>query len=164
MGYSPDCLTLNIKHACKIHIKITRQTEESDLQYQWLNRLEQKHHQSFYALYTKEWWTQNRTYEDAISMLNHCDLIIACCDMQYRVIGFARVLTDYVFKALIFDVIVDERARGQGLGQEIVTRIINHPDLQKVQSFELYCPERLIPFYEKQGFVKGSSCLMFHQR
>ena len=95
-------------------------------------------------------------------MLVHCDLIIACCDMQDRVIGFARVLTDHTFKALIFDVIVDETTRGQGLGQEIVSRIIRHPDLQKVQSFELYCPERLVPFYEKQGFVKGSSCLMFH--
>ncbi len=48
-------------------------------------------------------------------MLVHCDLIIACCDMQDRVIGFARVLTDYTFKALIFDVIVDESDRGQGL-------------------------------------------------
>ncbi len=132
------------------------------MQYQWLNRLEQKHHQSFFELYTKEWWTQSRSYDDAINMLVHCDLIIACCDVQDRVIGFVRVLTDYTFKALIFDVIVDEATRGQGLGQEIVSRIIRHPDLQKVQSFELYCPERLVPFYEKQGFVKGSSCLMFH--
>ncbi len=117
----------------------------------------------FYALYSKEWWTQNRSYEDVINMLAHCDLIIACCDTQDRVVGFARVLTDYTFKALIFDVIIDETARGQGLGQEIVSRIIRHPDLQKVQSFELYCPERLILFYEKQGFVRGSSCLMFQQ-
>lgn len=133
------------------------------MQYQWLKRLEQKHHQSFFELYTKEWWTQNRSYDDAINMLSHCDLIIACCDERGRVVGFARVLTDYTFKALIFDVIVDEATRGQGLGQEIVSRIIRHHELQKVQSFELYCPERLVPFYEKQGFVKGSSCLMFHQ-
>lgn len=82
------------------------------MQYQWLNRLEQKHHKSFYQLYTKEWWTQNRSYDDAIKMLDHCDLIIACCDMQDRVIAFARVLTDYTFKALIFDVIVDDSVRG----------------------------------------------------
>ncbi len=132
-----------------------------NLQYQWLERLEQKHHQSLYELYSKEWWTQNRSYEDVINMLAYCDVIITCCDMQDRVVGFARVLTDYTFKALIFDVIIDEITRGQGLGQEIVSRIIRHPDLQKVQSFELYCPERLIPFYEKQGFVRGSSCLMF---
>ncbi len=131
------------------------------MKYQWLNRLEPQHHQSFYTLYRQEWWTQNRSYEDVIAMLGGCDLVIACCDRQERIIGFARVLTDYIFKALIFDVIVDESARGQGLGQELIARIIGHPELTKVQSFELYCPERLIPFYEKQGFVKGASSLMF---
>jgi predicted GNAT family N-acyltransferase len=96
-------------------------------------------------------------------MLKHCEVSIAGCDMPDRGVGFARVLTDSPFPALIFDVIIDETERGQGLGQEIISRIIRHPDLQKVQSFELYCPERLIPFYEKQGFVRGSSCLMFQQ-
>ena len=133
------------------------------MQYQWLKCLEQKHHKSFYQLYMKEWWTQHRSYDDTIKMLDHCDLIIACCDMQDRVIGFARVLTDYTFKALIFDVIVDDSVRGQGLGQKIMTRILNHPALHQVLSFELYCPEQLMPFYEKQGFVKGSSSLMFRQ-
>lgn len=40
---------------------------------------------------------------------------------------------------------------------------LNRLEQKHHQSFELYCPERLVPFYEKQGFVKGSSCLMFHQ-
>lgn len=133
------------------------------MQYQWLDHLDEQHHHDFYALYSKEWWTQNRSFDDAIKMLAHSDIIICCCNEQGGLIGFARVLTDYTFKALIFDVIVDETARGQGLGQEIIARILKHPDLQEVHSFELYCPDRLVPFYEKQGFVKGSSCLMFHQ-
>lgn len=133
------------------------------MQYHWLDQLDEKYHSDFYALYSKEWWTQNRSYDEAIKMLAHSDVVVACCNDQGRLIGFARVLTDYTFKALIFDVIIDETMRGQGLGQEVVARILKHPDLQMVQSFELYCPDRLVPFYEKQGFVKGSSCLMFHQ-
>lgn len=31
------------------------------------------------------------------------------------------------------------------------------------ESFELYCPERLAGFYEKLGFVRGESKLLFNQ-
>lgn len=133
------------------------------MQYQWLDHLDEKHYQDFYTLYSREWWTKNRSYNDVIKMLKHSDIIIGCCNEQGRLIGFARVLTDYTFKALIFDVIIDEAMRGQGLGQALVERILHHFELRKISSFELYCPDRLVPFYEKQGFVKGASCLMFRQ-
>lgn len=76
---------------------------------------------------------------------------------------FARVLSDFTFKAMIFDVIVAGQHRGQGLGQALVGRILNHEKLKRVKSFELYCPDRLVPFYEKLGFVKGTSSLLYRQ-
>nr|WP_286167882.1 GNAT family N-acetyltransferase [Ochrobactrum sp. MC-1LL] len=49
------------------------------------------------------------------------------------------------------------------MGQALVGRILNHEKLNRVKSFELYCPDRLVPFYEKLGFVKGTSSLLFRQ-
>jgi ribosomal protein S18 acetylase RimI-like enzyme len=70
----------------------------------------------------------------------------------HSLIGFARVLTDFTFKALIFDVIVNPDYRGLGLGDRLVSLIVSHPRLKSVASFELYCLPELIPFYERHGF------------
>jgi N-acetylglutamate synthase-like GNAT family acetyltransferase len=65
-------------------------------------------------------------------------------------IGFGRVLTDYVYRATIWDVIVDKTYQGQGIGTDIVQRILNHPRLKKVELFWL-CT-RMPDFYERFGF------------
>ena len=66
--------------------------------------------------------------------------------------GFARVLTDYVFKAFIFDVIVAENRRGSGLGKTLVSLVLNHEKLRSVKQFELYCLPEMSGFYEQLGF------------
>lgn len=133
-------------------------------EYGWTEHLEPEQYREFHAFYSKEWWTAARSFEDVSHMLTHCDLTLFSRDANGAVVGFARVLSDFTFKAMIFDVIVAEQCRGQGLGQALVQRVINHEKLQGVKSFELYCPERLTPFYEKLGFVKATSTLLFYQR
>lgn len=96
-------------------------------------------------------------------MLDHCDLTLFCFDQHGSIIGFTRVLTDFTFKAMIFDVIIAESARGCGLGKMLVQRLMGHEKLKRVKSFELYCPEQLVSFYERLGFVKGTSALLFNQ-
>nr|WP_286191776.1 GNAT family N-acetyltransferase [Ochrobactrum sp. AP1BH01-1] len=128
-----------------------------------MEELPVERHSEFHALYCGEWWTKERSFEDVTNMLAHCDLLLFCLDADGRIAGFARVLSDFTFKAMIFDVIVAERHRGQGLGLALIERILSHEKLKRVKSFELYCPERLVPFYEKLGFVKGTSSLLFNQ-
>ncbi|MBF9233649.1 GNAT family N-acetyltransferase [Microvirga alba] len=134
------------------------------MEYQWIERFESDRGRELFDLYRKEWWTKERPFDDVVHMLAHSDIVLGCCASDGQLIGFARVLTDYTFKAFIFDVIVHSDFRGRGIGQAIVKRIISHESLRKVRSFELYCPDRLIAFYEKLGFIKGSSSLLFHQR
>ena len=131
--------------------------------FQWAEKLAPEQYREFYEFYSKEWWTKERTVEDVAHMLAHCDVLIVCLDADGRIAGFARVLSDFTFKAMIFDVIVAERYRGHGLGPALVERILRHERLKRVKSFELYCPDRLAPFYEKLGFVKGTSSLLFKQ-
>jgi ribosomal protein S18 acetylase RimI-like enzyme len=94
-------------------------------------------------------WAKGRTAEDARAMLTHTDLTISAWDGQ-KLVGFGRVLTDYVYRATIWDVIVAKPHQGRGIGTEIVRRILRHPRLRAVELFWL-CT-RMPGFYERLGF------------
>ena len=94
-------------------------------------------------------WAKGRTLDDAREMLRHTDVALCAWDGD-QLVGFGRVLTDYVYRATIWDVIVDKSYQKQGIGTDIVQRILNHPRLKKVELFWL-CTRRP-GFYEKLGF------------
>jgi ribosomal protein S18 acetylase RimI-like enzyme len=101
------------------------------------------------TLFQQAPWAKGRTLNDARDMLRHTDVALCAWDGD-RLVGFGRVLTDFVYRATIWDVIVDEAYQKQGIGAEIVQRILSHPRLKKVELFWL-CTRRP-GFYEKLGF------------
>ena len=113
-------------------------------------------------LYQSEWWTRGRQESEVRLMLQHCDLIVAISEEATgRLVGFARVLTDFVYKAMIFDVIVDSTYRSQGLGRMLMDRMVNHPSLHSVKHLELYCLPEMVAFYERWSFTTGLGKLRF---
>jgi len=127
-----------------------------------IEQLTNRHIEQLHALYRAEWWTQDRQLEDVRHMLQHSDVVIALAEADTgQLAGFARVLTDYVYKALIFDVIVAEPQRGQGLGRVLMEAILNHAELQSVRHFELYCLPDMMPFYQQWGFTADLGKLRF---
>ena len=130
----------------------------------WVSTIEGNHRHTLYELYSKEWWTKHRTPEQLDKMLDGSDILVGCCDKSNNLIGFARILTDFTFKALIFDVIVSEKARGEGIGSAIIKHILTLKELEPVGSFELYCPDRLVPYYQQFGFEQGTANLLFLER
>jgi len=105
-----------------------------------------------HALYQKEWWCAGRSLEDTYKVVAGTTLNIGLID-NGRLVGYARVLTDTVFKAFIFDVIIAEGYRQKGLGDLILNTILTHERIVGVNHVELYCKETLVPYYEKYGFV-----------
>ena len=95
-------------------------------------------------------WARGRTVAEATEMLRQTALFITAWD-DGRLIGCGRVLTDYVYRASIWDVIVDAAYQGQDVGKEIMHRILNHPALQRVELFWL-CTRDKHTFYENLGF------------
>ena len=64
------------------------------------------------ALYQREWWTKGRELADVRRMVAHSDFVFALTETGTGALaGFARVLSDRVYKALVLDVIVAEHAR-----------------------------------------------------
>lgn len=134
--------------------------------YSFRASLEERHLQELHALYQGEWWTCGRSLHDVKRMVEHSDIVFAICsETEDRLVAFARVLTDRVFKAAVFDVIVAPERRKEGLGRRLMDRIVQHPDLEQVRHMELYCLPEMVPFYERWGFSTDVSgvCLMRRQ-
>ena len=105
-----------------------------------------------HELYQREWWTKGRSLAETKQCVEGSQISIGVVDAAGSLQGYSRVLTDYTFKALIFDVIVSERHRGTGLGDKLMELIMSHEQLRGIKHFELYCLPELYGFYEKFGF------------
>jgi predicted GNAT family N-acyltransferase len=130
----------------------------------WIHNFDEEYHDQLFDLYIKEWWTKGRLQSDVISAFENSDIVFGCLTDDDQLIACARVLSDFTFKALMFDVIISENHRGEGLGRVLLDKITGHEKLKNVKSFELYCPDHIAPFYEKYGFSKSSSNLLTLQR
>jgi len=114
--------------------------------------LSEENIKQLYSLYQEEWWTKGRTLKETKKVVAESQINIGILDSQNILIGYARVLTDFTFKAIIFDVIVSESHRDKGLGKRIMRLIKNHEMLASVKSYELYCLPEMFEFYESLGF------------
>ena len=115
-------------------------------------------------LYKNEFWSGNRTRQDVVKMLASTDVIIGLVDECDRLIGITRVLTDFVYRAMIFDVIIKPTHRKMGLGAKLMDAVLNHPKLQTVEHFYLNCLPNMIPFYERWGFSDDVGEIKFLRR
>ena len=114
-------------------------------------------------LYKNEFWSYKREREDIRKMLAASDIIVGLVDEKEKLIAFARVLTDFVYRATIYDVIVKSTHRKMGLGTRLIDAVVNHPKLASVEQIALYCLPEMIPFYERWDFTAniGELQLMF---
>ncbi|HFQ5080285.1 TPA: GNAT family N-acetyltransferase [Vibrio vulnificus] len=105
-----------------------------------------------HRLYMETWWAKERTLEQTISCISASQLCLGILDNDGNVVGFARVLSDFIFKAIIFDVIVCKYQRNSGLGAKLMRSIQQHARLKDIKHFELYCLPEMETYYEQFGF------------
>lgn len=106
-------------------------------------------------LFKEMWWTKERT-ESEVSIMLKTSLSFGLVEQSTKnLVGYARILTDEIKYAFIFDVMLVEHLRGTGLGKKLMKAIITHPKLQKITRFELTCAPDMVAFYEKFGFSEN---------
>ena len=128
-------------------------------QYRIVETLTESQISDLMELYKNEFWCDKRNREDVVKMLAATDVIIGLVDegdgvppRKLRLIGIVRVMTDFVYRAMVFDVIVNPRHRKIGLGAKLMDTLVNHPKLQAVEKSYLNCLPKMIPFYQRWGF------------
>jgi ribosomal protein S18 acetylase RimI-like enzyme len=75
-------------------------------------------------------------------------LVISAWDNE-RLIGAVRVLSDKMFRSIIYDLLVEPEYQDKGIGKELVKQCIDHfPDSEWL----VQTKEHISGFYEKIGF------------
>jgi len=129
-----------------------------------VDSLSEGHIEQLHALYQDEWWTKGRSLDATARCVRGSQICVGLETAEGRLVGFARVLTDFTFKALIFDVIVAEGWRGFGLGDRLMQRVMEHPQLRRVSHFELYCLREMSSFYGRHGFSEDVGAIRLMRR
>lgn len=103
-------------------------------------------------------WAVGRNRADLETAISRSFPIVTVWDRDI-LIGFARATSDGIYRAVIWDVVIDDRYRKQGLGQKLVETLISHPELQRVERIYLFTTHQK-GFYERIGFQPNSSSTM----
>ncbi|MEA5531071.1 GNAT family N-acetyltransferase [Dolichospermum sp. UHCC 0684] len=123
------------------------------MNYQVVNQLDETQISELVELYKNEFWSHNRIYPGVVKMLAASDIIIALVNEEKELIAFCRVLTDFVYRGVLYDVIVKPSYRKMGFGAKLLDEVVNHPQLKEVENMALFCLPEMIPFYQQWGFT-----------
>ena len=97
----------------------------------------------------KSYWAKGRSIERVKKSIEN-SLCFGMYDEQGNMLGFGRVVTDYVVFAYLMDFLIFEQHQGKGLGTQLAKHIIEHPDLQvRLWFLGTHTAQN---FYKKLGF------------
>ncbi len=103
-------------------------------------------------------WAEDRKIEDLAVAIANSEPVISVWDKN-KIIGFARATSDGIYRATIWDVVIDPNYRGAGLGRKLVETVLSHPRMSRVERVYLMTTNQQ-SFYERIGFECNSSTTM----
>lgn len=107
---------------------------------------------------TAAFWAQDRSEADMATAIAHSFPIVTAWDGDL-LMGFARATSDGVFRATIWDVVIDPAYQGGGLGRKMVETLVSHPHMNRVERIYLMTT-RQQGFYQRIGFEENPSTTM----
>ena len=112
------------------------------------------------------YWAEGRTSFQQRELNEQSNVLLAKCDGN-KVLCFARVTNMSPSNGYLADVLVREGLRGQGLGRELMKKILEHPRIDRLRRVQLFTRDRQ-EFYNHFDFREyrreaGSSFMVREQ-
>lgn len=82
------------------------------------------------------YWAQGRSIEKIEQSIRN-SLCFGMYNAEGQQVGFARIVTDFAVFGYLMDVFILEDFRGKGLGKQLISTIITHPELQGLRKLML---------------------------
>jgi len=108
----------------------------------------------YHALFESTGW--NAAYgldAPALAAANAASWFVVAAYAQGRLVGFGRVVSDGVFHAMIYDMIVAPDAQARGIGSAILQRLATRCREAGIRDVQLFCARGKRGFYERNGFA-----------
>lgn len=126
------------------------------MDYDVLHEVTGPHVAELRALLDAQWWCRGRSADQVRRMLAASDAVAAVVERGTgRLVGFARALSDGLFRAHVYDVAVAAGHRGRGLGRRVMEAILAHPAVAGAEVVHLDCVADVAPFYARLGFASS---------
>lgn len=132
-----------IKHMDHRHIRFSDRSEEVDL----------KQLQELFKIGT--FWARERTLSELAIAIANSKPVVTVWDSD-KLIGHARATSDGIYRATIWDVVIDPDYRGAGLGRKLVETVLAHPHVCHAERVYLMTTHQQ-EFYKNIGFEQNSS-------
>ena len=81
------------------------------------------------------YWADKRSIETIEKSVSNSSCYGVVSDDQEKLIGFARVISDFATSYYLCDVIMDPEYRNRGLGTALVSHIVTSPEYVKLRGF-----------------------------
>ena len=98
------------------------------------------------------YWANKRPIEQIRRSMDNSSCYGVYADDEQKLVGFARVISDFATTFYLADVIIDQDYRYRGLGQALVSYILSQPEYACLRGILL--TKDAHGFYEKYGFEK----------
>ena len=134
------------------------------MEYNIVSTLNDKQISQLETMFENTFWADGRKRPQIDKMLQNSDIVIGILDAEENLLAFCRLLTDYTYRAILYDMFVDPNQRKQGLGKLLMDTIINHPALNGVEHIDLNCKVELLPFYHHWQFTENTSGMRLMRR
>ena len=116
------------------------------------------------ALLKQTYWADQRPVEQVRKSMEHSRCYGVYLEEEQKLVGFARVISDFATTYYLCDVIVDAAYQHRGLGEALVSHIENLPEYQGLRG--ILITRDAHGLYEKFGYqtlngramVKGLNC------
>ncbi len=97
-------------------------------------------------------WAKHRDINDLKNMLSNSNVVVSLWKKS-ALLGFGRATSDRIYRAVLWDIVVDNKYHNLGLGKILVNTILNNSlisNTEKIYLMTTNCKN----FYSKMGFIQ----------
>lgn len=114
-------------------------------------------------LNSNAFWAEGRSLADLATMLKHSAVCVTAWQGE-TLVGFGRATSDTIYRGTIWDLVVDSKVSGQGVGRSILAALLGSKALGSCERIYLMTTNSA-EFYKKMGFkTMSSQALMMKEK
>ena len=123
---------------------------EKDIDYRIIEGSGMMKFEDIVRLLRMTYWAKERPEETIRKSIQNSSCYGICLEGTDRIVGFARVISDYATTYYICDVIVDPEYQHKGLGTALLSHIESVPDYKELRGFLITRDAQ--DFYRRFGY------------